>query len=533
MNDENLNKGEKFKFRSGEEAVRNGQKGGQASGRKRRALKTWKELTREVLSMPMKPGKVDKKIKSLAEAKGKNLRVQDAMILAQTVQAMKGDTKAFGMLAELSGLFDMETPAQQPLAVPDDTNLIIPAFDGLSADIKRHLHTHYWLKGGRGSTKSSFISLQIPKLMIAHPDVHAVILRKVANTLKNSVYQQIEWAIEKLGLLEEFSFKKSPMEITLRRTGQKILFLGVDDKAKLKSLKMPFGYVGILWYEELDQFAGMEEVRNINQSLLRGGSSTWCFYSFNPPKSRDAWVNVEQMTDRADRLISSSNYLLVPHDWLGDQFFIEAEALKAQRPDLYAHEYLGEVTGTGGAVFENVENLAMSSEQLQQFERRLFGLDFGFAVDPLAFVAMHYDAKHEDLYIWGEIYEQKLTNPQAVRKISQVILPGELVRCDSAEPKSIKEMRSLDMNIIGAPKGPDSVDYGIKWLQSLNHIYIDKRRCPNAYREFMTYEYERNRLGQYISAYPDKDNHAIDAVRYGCSGVMPVRTTIRPARFDY
>ena len=530
MNDENLVSNDK---RTPSERRENARKAGKASGRKRRALKNWRELTREVLNMPIKPGKVDQKIKSLAEAKGKNLRVQDAMILAQTVQAMKGNVKAFGLLAELSGLFDDGTPDQQILAVPDDTNLIIPAFDGLSADIKRHLHTHYWLKGGRGSTKSSFISLQIPKLMIAHPDVHAVVLRKVANTLKNSVYQQLEWAIEKLGLLNEFSFKKSPMEITLTRTGQKILFLGVDDKAKLKSLKMPFGYVGVLWYEELDQFSGMEEVRNINQSLLRGGPSTWCFYSFNPPKSRDAWVNVEQMTDRADRLISSSNYLLVPHDWLGDQFFIEADALKAQRPDLYAHEYLGEVTGTGGAVFENVQDLPMTEEALEQFDHRLFGLDFGFAVDPLAFVAMHYDAKHKDLYVWGEIYEQKLTNPQAVARISKIILPQELVRCDSAEPKSIKEMRSLDMNIIGAAKGPDSVEYGIKWLQGLRHIYIDKRRCPNTYREFMTYEYERNRLGQYISAYPDKDNHAIDAVRYGCSGVMPVRTTIRSARFDY
>ncbi len=191
------------------------------------------------------------------------------------------------------------------------------------------------------------------------------------------------------------------------------------------------------------------------------------------------------------------------------------------------------MTGTGGAVFENVEDLPLTDEALGQFDHRLFGLDFGFAVDPLAFVAMHFDAKHEDLYIWGEIYEQKLTNPQAVARISKIILPQELVRCDSAEPKSIKEMRSLGMNIIGAAKGPDSVEYGIKWLQGLRHIYIDKRRCPNTYREFMTYEYERNRLGQYISAYPDKDNHAIDAVRYGCSGVMPVRTTIRSARFDY
>lgn len=514
MNDENLNKGDKFKFRSGEEAARNGQKGGQASGRKRRALKTWKELTREVLSMPMKPGKVDKKIKSLAEAKGKNLRVQDAMILAQTVQAMKGDTKAFGMLAELSGLFDMEAPTQQPLTVPDDTNLIIPAFDGLSADIKRHLHTHYWLKGGRGSTKSSFISLQIPKLMIAHPDVHAVVLRKVGNTLKNSVYQQIEWAIEELGLMEEFSFKKSPMEIALNRTGQKILFFGVDDKAKLKSLKMPFGYVGVLWYEELDQFAGMAEIRNINQSLLRGGPAAWCFYSFNPPKSRDNWVNVEQLTDRSDRLVSSSNYLLVPHDWLGEQFFIEAEALKEQRPDLYAHEYLGEVTGTGGDVFGNVEDLEMTDEMINdQFDNIRDGIDFGFAIDPFAYTKMHYDPKKHDLYIFDEVYGVQISNEKAYELVKDRV-GNRYVNADSAEPKSIARLCDLGLRCLPVKKGPDSRDFAIKWLSDLTHIYIDKRRCPNTYREFVGYEFAQDKDGNFISQYPKTNDHTIDSVRY-------------------
>ena len=262
-------------------------KGGRASGRKRRQIKGWKELAQSILSMPMKDGKIDKKIKSLADAKGKNISVQDAMMLAQVVKSIKGDARAFELITTLAGAY--EEQAEQMPAAPsvDDTNLIIPAFDALSADIKRHLHTHYWLKGGRGSTKSSFISIKIPQLLEQDPELHAVVLRKVGNTLKNSVYQQIEWAIDALGLTDEFAFKKSPLEITLKRTGQKILFFGVDDKAKLKSLKMPFGYVGVLWYEELDQFAGMAEIRNINQSLLRGGSKCWCFYSFNPPKSRD------------------------------------------------------------------------------------------------------------------------------------------------------------------------------------------------------------------------------------------------------
>lgn len=410
---------------------------------------------------------------------------------------------------------------------------LAPAFDTVFWDVQKHQHTYYWLAGGRGSTKSSFVGIELPLLLMQHPDIHAVVLRKVGNTIKNSVYPQIQWGLEKLQAQGLFKYKTSPHEITRLETGQKILFFGCDDPMKVKSIKLPFGYVGIVWLEELDQFSGMEEIRNLCQSLLRGGPRYWVFCTYNPPKSRSNWVNEEILVDDPDRLVHRSTYLQVPPEWLGEQFLQGAGKLKERNETAYRHEYLGEVTGTGGAVFENVEDLRMDDAMLQQFDRRHYGLDFGFAVDPLAFVAMHFDAKHEDLYIWGEIYEQKLTNPQAVARISKIILPQELVRCDSAEPKSIKEMRSLGMNIIGAAKGPDSVEYGIKWLQGLRHIYIDKRRCPNAYREFMTYEYERNRLGQYISAYPDKDNHAIDAVRYGCSGVMPVRTTIRPGRFDY
>lgn len=520
MNNENLIEITK---RSEAEQREMRRKGGRASGRKRRQIKAWKELAQSILSMPMKDGKIDKKIKSLADAKGKNISVQDAMMLAQVVKSLKGDARAFELITTLAGAY--EEPAEQMPAAPsvDDTNLIIPAFDALSADIKRHLHTHYWLKGGRGSTKSSFISIKIPQLLEQDPELHAVVLRKVGNTLKNSVYQQIEWAIDALGLTDEFSFKKSPLEITLKRTGQKILFFGVDDKAKLKSLKMPFGYVGVLWYEELDQFAGMAEIRNINQSLLRGGSDCWCFYSFNPPKSRDNWVNVEQLTDRDDRLVTSSNYLQVPRAWLGDQFFLEAETLKELRPDLYAHEYLGEVTGTGGDVFGNVEDMVMDDKTIEDFDNIRNGIDFGFAVDPFAYTKMHYDAKHQALYIFDEVYSVGMTNKKAYDTVKDKI-GDKYVYADSAEPKSIAEMCDYGLRCLAVRKGPDSRDYGIKWLSDLAHIYIDKRRCPNTYREFVSYEFAQDKDGNFISQYPKHNDHTIDSVRYALKEDMDGKT---------
>lgn len=399
------------------------------------------------------------------------------------------------------------------------SNIIAPHFWDLHQDIKRHAHTYYWLEGGRGSTKSSDVSVEIPQLIIKNPECHAVVLRKIGNTIKNSVYPQMQWGIDALGLTDKFRFKTSPHEITYKKTGQKILFFGVDDPQKIKSIKLPFGYVGICWIEELDQFSGMEEIRNLNQSLLRGGPVFWEFCSFNPPKSQNNWVNEEKLFDDPDRLVHHSTYLGVPREWLGERFFEDAEKLKARNETAYRHEYLGEVTGTGGAVFENVEDMAMSNELVGNFDRLYYGLDFGFAVDPLAYVAMYYDAKREDLYIFDELYRQKMTNSQAAKAIKLRINGGRIL-ADAAEPKSIAEMSDYGLRISGARKGPDSIDFGMRWLQNRAHIYIDKRRCPNTYKEFVTYEYDRNKDGQFISAYPDANNHSIDAVRYGLSEIM-------------
>ena len=391
---------------------------------------------------------------------------------------------------------------------------IAPSFDKVFWAAVRHDYTHYWLDGGRGSTKSSFISIMVLVLLLMNPDCHAVVMRKVANTIRHSVFNQVLWAMDELGVAHLFKINNSSFTMTYLPTGQQILFLGVDDKTKIKSTKLPFGYVGLVWYEELDQFSGMEEIRSLNQSLLRGGAKYWCFYSYNPPKSRDNWVNQEAMLEDADRLRSHTTYLDVPRSWLGDQFFLEAEKLKDKREELYRHEYLGEVIGTGGDVFGNVTDRRMSDEMTAQFDHLCYGLDFGFAVDPLAFVCMHYDRKHEILYIFDEVYKVRLDTKPAAEAV-KAKAGRRLVIADSAEPRTIREFEKCGVNIQGCKKGPDSVEHGIKWLQDLRAIYIDKERCPNAYREFVGYEYQQDKNGNFISRFPDKKNHTIDAVRYG------------------
>jgi PBSX family phage terminase large subunit len=395
------------------------------------------------------------------------------------------------------------------------SEVIAPSFYKVHKDIKRGLHTHYWLGGGRGSTKSSFVGIETIKGVMEDPNANVVVLRKVKDTLKDSVYEQLQWAIEVLGVGHYWHSSISPLGLTYLPTGQKIIFRGADNPKKIKSIKFSRGYCKYIWYEEVDEFEGMEEIRMINQSLMRGGQKFIVFYSYNPPKSANNWVNAEVQLTRDDRLFHHSNYLTVPKEWLGEQFIIEAEHLKETKPTSYQHEYLGEVTGTGGEVFDNVQIRRISDDEISEFHNVKRGLDFGYAIDPLSYNVVHYDRKKKRLYIYHELYKAGLSNYSAYHDyIKKENVNNEMVLGDSAEPKSLHELRQYGLKIRGVKKGPDSVEYGIKFLQSLEAIIIDDIRCPETAREFLTYELDKDANGNFKAAYPDKNNHAIDAVRY-------------------
>ena len=399
------------------------------------------------------------------------------------------------------------------------SKVIAPSFAGVHSDIKKHGHTHYWLKGGRGSAKSSFISVEIVLGIMrdAGKGLHtnAVVLRRYGVTLRESVFEQIGWAVNALGVSQLWRDSVSPMSYTYLPTGQKILFRGVDDPTKAKSIKFSKGWAKYLWYEECVEFEGEEKLRNINQSVLRGGADFFVFYSFNPPKSARNWVNQYVAIEREDTLVHHSTYLTVPPQWLGEQFLVEAQHLKEVKPEAYRHEYLGEVTGTGGEVFANVTLRAITDEEVSRFDKLRRGIDWGYAADPFAYNVCHYDKTRRQLYIFREIHKVKLSN----RAAADLIKPeagGARITCDSAEPKSIDEVKGYGLRVVGAKKGPDSVEYGVKWLQDLEEIIIDPARCPETAREFSGYELERDREGNFKAGYPDKDNHHIDAVRYAC-----------------
>ena len=409
----------------------------------------------------------------------------------------------------------------------DVNDAIAPIYFPIMDDILDHNHVHYVFKGGRGSTKSSFISEMIPLLIINHPNVHCIVFRKIGNTIKNSVWSQVVWGIDKWGLRDFFQIPKTIANpIVYKPTGQQILFMGLDDPNKVKSVKLPFGYIGITWFEELDQYQGEKEIRKVLQSTMRGGTMFWDFRSFNPPISNLNWANqyAADALSRENTLVMSSDYTQIPEEWLGRAFIDEAEDLKETNPRAYEHEYLGIPVGTGGNVFENVEPLYMNDAFIETFDRIYSGIDFGWYPDPFAFTKVHVDISRRNIYIFAEYRCNKQSNRQVFEKLYHELkycgrpfmAPDEIVTCDSAEPKSISDLKSYGAyGARPAKKGADSVQYSMKWLQSLNHIYIDPKRCPETYKEFIEYEYERDKDDEVVSGYPDANNHSIDSVRYG------------------
>ncbi len=394
------------------------------------------------------------------------------------------------------------------------TDVIAPAFYSVHRDMAEQKYIHYWLRGGRGSGKSSFAALEIILGMMRSENANAVVLRKVAVNLRDSVFEQLRWAIGRLGLEDHWESRLSPMELIRRQTGQKILFRGADDPRKIKSIRFLNGYAKYVWYEEADEFAGVEEIATINQSLLRGGEEFCVCYTYNPPILRENWINQEVQKVREDSLFHSSTYLQMPRQWLGETFFQEAEYVKRQNPERYRHTYLGEAIGSGGEIFRNLSIRKITQREIDSFEHIARGLDWGYAADPLHYTVNHYDSRKRKLYIFGEIRGCGISNREITRRIKAENRENGTVVADSAEPKSIAELCEAGLHVIPAKKGRDSVAYGMKWLRDLEEIVIDPNRCPFTAKEFMGYAFLQDKEGGWRAEYPDRNNHSIDAVRY-------------------
>lgn len=498
---------ESFDFTSEQsrtEAAQNGRKGGIASGQARRQKKTLSELAKMIAENPA-PTSAKKKLTKMGIS-DEDANNNACIVAAVYDKAVKGNMQAVDKWEQLTAVSnDDDKKYELPARV------LGKAFVDINRQIKPNIE--YVFEGGRGGLKSSFVAFKIVELIKNNPQMHACITRQVAGTLKDSVYANMKWAINELGLMEEFECKVSPLEIKYIKTGQTIYFRGLDDETKLKSIKPEFGYIGILWKEEKDQMKGDAQERSVNQSVLRGGDESYDFSSYNPPKSKSNWVNKIKLVPNPKRVIHHSSYLEAPAEWLGQKFIDDAAHLKEINPEAYEHEYLGVPNGDGGNVFEYLEIRDITDEEISRMDRIFAGVDYGWYPDQFCYLRTYYDSAREKIYLIDELYVNKWSNSKTADWIKKKGYDDYTMICDSAEPKSVNDFRDAGLPARGAIKGPGSIEYGFKFLQTKT-LVIDPKRTPNAYKEITEYEYDRDKEGNVISGYPDGNDHAISALRY-------------------
>ena len=421
----------------------------------------------------------------------------------------------------------------------DILDSIAPAYIPLHDDIIRGDHSIYHLPGGRGSAKSSFVSLEIVDGMMKDPAANAVVFRRTAATLRDSCYSQIAWAIDELGASSLWRGNVSPMQYTYLPTGQQIIFRGLDCASKLKSIKPRRGHFRFIWFEEFSEMQGANTVRNVMQSVMRGADDFICFNTFNPPISLNNWANKHILLPDDRATVFKTTYEMIPPEWLGSAFIAEAERLREINESAYRHEYLGEAIGTGGEVFPNLQAREITDAEIDQLQYIYSGCDFGFAQDPMAYIRAAYDEKHDTIYLIDEIYRKHMSNKQLADEIKRrgydstgryshytspmmgftsSEIPATVI-CDCAEPKSIADLQNEGIKAIACRKFAGCVQYRIKWLQQ-RRIIIDPKRTPNAWREFSSYEYEVSKDGEILSDLPDRDNHTIDSLAYALDRII-------------
>lgn len=366
--------------------------------------------------------------------------------------------------------------------------------------------------GGRGGGKSSNVFI-FPIIRIIQESVDCLVLRKVANTIRTSVFSQVIWCIEHLGVSHMFKVNYSRMEIIYKSRGNGFYFKGADDPMKIKSLKTLFP-VAITIFEEVDQFKTWDEVDHIKQSVLRGEIDHFkLIYLFNPPKNKYHWCNQKWVFGNTDDIfVHCSNYTQNPK--LPIQFIKEAEKARKENELRYRWIYMGEPIGSDVVPFPNlIIEKELDQDLIDSFDRIKQGLDWGFGGDAYAFARTHYDKRNKTIYIFGEIYGCGLSNDTTANKIISNEWDDFEIIADSAETKSI-DSYNIDYGIYtrATKKGPGSVETGFRWLGE-HTIVICKKRCPNIAREFQMADFKVDKNGNLTNKI-EGDDHGMDAVRY-------------------
>lgn len=404
------------------------------------------------------------------------------------------------------------------------SELIGKAFYDLHWDIEDQLHDEYWLKGGRGSLKSSFTAIKILQGIVRDPYANAVATRKVGDTIGTSVLPTFQWAISALGWESQFHVIKSPATATFIRTGQQIIMKGLDDPLKLKSIKPARGYFKYLWNEEGAEYTDLEEIESVVQSVLRGGEKSVHFVTYNPPVEPKAWINVESRIIKPNRLVHESNYTQAPPEWLGPKFLADAAEMARSKPDKYAHVYMGAEIGRSEAIIFSgcyaVDGFTVEQRGHKYFindnevSGPYFGADWGFATDPTTLVKCWLCEETKTLYIEYEAVGVGVMLDHTPALFDQIPDSRRYkIRADCSRPETIAHIKAAKFNIEAADKWSGSVEDGITWLKS--YKIVIHQRCAVTQEEAIKYSYKIDRVTREVLAdIVSKHDHCWDAIRY-------------------
>lgn len=412
----------------------------------------------------------------------------------------------------------MSPQAEAEIVVPMSA-LVAPSFYGAHTAIRKRTHTSFWLKGGRGSTKSSFVAIQILRGIIADPDANAIAFRKVGETLRDSVLSTFVWAIEKMQMTHLFRVMTSPAKIIYIPTGQEIILKGLDKAIKLKSIRPKKGYFKFLWFEEGSEFDGPDEMRSVQQSVLRGGPVFFDFVTYNPPNDPNSWINEEYRKRQKlkDHFCHHSTYLDIPRDWLGPRFLQIAEELERDNFILFQHEYLGEEIGRTDSIIFGANTVVRDFDIEEAWAGPYYGADFGFADDPNTLLKMYLDdtpGRRKRLYIREEAYGNRVLLDDMPALYGTVTgSKKHKIYGDNSRPETIAHLKGKGFDIEGAEKGDGSVEEGIVYLQACEIIIHPS--CVHTKQEARLYCFKVDRLTLDVTkTIVDKHNHCWDAIRY-------------------
>lgn len=372
------------------------------------------------------------------------------------------------------------------------------------------------VKGSRSSKKSVTMALWTIYNIMKHQQANMLVIRKTYRTIKDSCYAQLKWAIHRFGVDAFFLCKESPLEITYLPTGQKIFFRGLDDPLKVTSITVETGVLCWLWIEEAYEITKETDFDTLDESV-RGKLPQDLFKSvtltFNPWNDRH-WIKA-RFFDKKDPevLAMTTNYLM--NEFLDESDRKIFERMKVENPRRYNVAGLGEWGVVDGLVYENWEEQLFDWQKVSAMPdvESAFGLDFGYTNDPTALFCGLISNNQKTLWVFDELYQKALTNEMIANKVKDMGYAKELITADSAEPKSIEELRRLGIRRIkAAEKGKDSIINGIQKIQDY-HIIVHPR-CVNFLTEISCYAWDKDKFGNAVNKPIDDYNHLMDAMRY-------------------